>query len=1033
LPHIGEMRIPDGHQIKAMHRFNLLTSSRTRKGRLFKLVLRVIGVGMVLIGFRFTLDEISSSERQASFFSELGRTMTFELVEGSAPPSLPSPFGPYDRRLGYTLLPEIASRLKERQLVTVQQARASENMRALRDWGIFPIYREKTVAGMKILDRNGETIFSSSYPTRVFSEFSEIPPLILKILLYIENRELLDPERPYFNPAVEWDRLGKAVLDKGISLFLPDHGVAGGSTLATQIEKFRHSPDGITLSAREKLYQMVSASLRSYLNGENTLAAQQEIILSYLNSVPLAGLRDYGEVIGLGDGLWAWYGADFKRVMELLRDGSPYTDKGSPGEKALALKQVLSLFIAHKRPTYYLRKDQDSLSRACDKHLHLLAEEGMLSRELEKLAIAAPLVPRTGPLPSTPHSLVKIKATNAVRTPLMNLLGMDTLYDLDRLDLTVKSTLDLSTQIAVTEEIQKLHDPLWVSRQGLMGSRLLGKEDLSKVIYSFTLYERTPEGNALRVQTDNYDQPLNINEGVKLDLGSAAKLRTLITYLEIIASLHDLYAGLNRDELTRVSVSPEDGLSKWAVSFFLGGGDKSLPGMLQAAMERAYSANPFQTFFTGGGLHTFANFDREDNKRIFSLRNGFKNSVNLVFIRLMRDIVNYYQFNERSGSGNLLLSTDHQRRSAYLEKFADYEGSEFIRKFFRKYQGKSSDQVLETLVQSIRPARHMLAAAYLFVVPDAGVEDLGAFIATRLPDSALSEEGIRAAYRKYSLGKWTLSDRAYIARIHPLELWIAAHLLQHPEARLEEVLKESAQARQEVYRWLFRTSRKAAQNKRIRTMLEIEAFVRIHEAWSRLGYPFGHLVASYATAIGSSGDRPSALAELVGIIVNDGVRVPAYRVEDLHFAEHTPYELRFMRQPSAGEQVLRPEIAQVVKEALYEVVESGTAIRVRDGFRRADGTGIRIGGKTGTGDHRYETFGTDGNLISSKVMNRSAIFVFYIGDRFFGAITAYVPGPEAQEYGFTSSLPVAILKLLGPCLTPLLETPDPKAEYAEVR
>jgi len=56
--------------------------------------------------------------------------MTFELVEGSAPPSLPSPFGPYDRRLGYALLPEIASRLKERQLVTVQQARASENMRA---------------------------------------------------------------------------------------------------------------------------------------------------------------------------------------------------------------------------------------------------------------------------------------------------------------------------------------------------------------------------------------------------------------------------------------------------------------------------------------------------------------------------------------------------------------------------------------------------------------------------------------------------------------------------------------------------------------------------------------------------------------------------------------------------------------------------------------------------------------------------------------------------------------------------------------
>ena len=969
-----------------MHRFNLLTPSRTRKRRFFMPMLGIIGVAVVLIGVPFIHDEISSSERQANFFSELGRKMTFDLVEGSAAPRLYSPLGPYDKRLGYTLLPEIASRLKERHLATVRQARASESMRALRDWGVYPTYREKTVAGLKILDRNGEAIFSSSYPTRVFSAFSEIPPLVLKILLYIENRELLDPERPYLNPAVEWDRLARAVVDKGVSLFRPDHNVIGGSTLATQMEKFRHSRDGITLSAREKLCQMVSASLRSYLDGANTLPAQQEIILSYLNSVPLAGIRDYGEVIGLGDSLWAWYGADFKRVMSLLRDGSPYTDRGSPGEKALALKQVLSLFIAHKRPTYYLRKDTHSLSRACDKYLHLLAEEGILSRELEKLAMEAPLVLRTEPPLPAPQGLVKTKATNAVRIPLMNLLGMDKLYNLDRLDLAVKSTLDLPAQISVTEEIQKLHDPLWVSRHGLVGPRLLGKEDLSKVIYSFTLYEKTPEGNALRVQTDNYDQPLNINEGVKLDLGSTAKLRTLITYLEIIASLHDLYADLSRAELNRLRVAPEDKLSKWAISFFQETGDKSLLAMLQAAMERTYSANPSEAFFTGGGLHTFANFAKADNDRTFSVRNGFKNSVNLVFIRLMRDIVHYYRFNEQSGSGNLPRSPDDPLRSHYLRKFADYEGSNFVRMFYQKYQGKSSDQVLETLVQSIPPAIHRLAAAYLFVVPDATVEGLEAFIKARLPDTPLSEKARRAAYEKYSIEKWTLSDRGCIARVNPLELWIAAYILRHPEASLGEALRESASARQEAYQWLFRTSHRAAQNKRIRTMVETDAFVRIHEGWSRLGYPFGHLVPSYATAIGSSGDRPSALAELMGIIINDGVRVPTYRFEDLHFAEHTPYEVQFRRQASAGEQVLRPEIAQMVKQSLYEVVESGTARRARHGFRSADGTEIWIGGKTGTGDHRYETFRPNGSLISSEVMNRSAVFAFFIGDRFFGAL-----------------------------------------------
>ena len=48
----------------------------------------------------------------------------------------------------------------------------------------------------------------------------------------------------------------------------PDRAGPGGSTLATQIEKFRHSPEGITSSPREKLRQMLSASLRAYHGGE---------------------------------------------------------------------------------------------------------------------------------------------------------------------------------------------------------------------------------------------------------------------------------------------------------------------------------------------------------------------------------------------------------------------------------------------------------------------------------------------------------------------------------------------------------------------------------------------------------------------------------------------------------------------------------------------------------------------------------------------------------------------------------------------
>jgi hypothetical protein len=57
------------------------------------------------------------------------------------------------------------------------------------------------------------------------------------------------------------------------------------------------------------------------------------------------------------------------------------------------------------------------------------------------------------------------------------------------------------------------------------------------------------------------------------------------------------------------------------------------------------------------------------------------------------------------------------------------------------------------------------------------------------------------------------------------------------------------------------------------------------------------------------------------------------------------------------------------------------------------------------------------------VTSRSATFAFLIGDRHFGVITAYVEGEDAAEFGFTSSLPVHVLKLLAPPLTALIQQP----------
>jgi membrane peptidoglycan carboxypeptidase len=257
---------------------------------------------------------------------------------------------------------------------------------------------------------------------------------------------------------------------------------------------------------------------------------------------------------------------------------------------------------------------------------------------------------------------------------------------------------------------------------------------------------------------------------------------------------------------------------------------------------------------------------------------------------------------------------------------------------------------------------------------------------------------------------------------------MVAYLYAHPKAGWSEVIGASVKERQEVYTWLFKTSRKHRQDKRIRIMIELEAFQEIHRSWKRLGYPFDSLVPSLATALGSSADRPAALTELVGIILNEGMWHPSIRVESLRFAEQTPYETLFKRKAETSERVLDAEIAKLVKQELMGVVENGTGQRVKEAFKLADGTIIKVGGKTGTGDNRHELYGSGGRLIKSWVVNRTATFVFIIGDRFFGTITAYVAGSEAAQYKFTSALPVQVLKILAPKLMPLMETPSEQTE-----
>jgi len=108
---------------------------------------------------------------------------------------------------------------------------------------------------------------------------------------------------------------------------------------------------------------------------------------------------------------------------------------------------------------------------------------------------------------------------------------------------------------------------------------------------------------------------------------------------------------------------------------------------------------------------------------------------------------------------------------------------------------------------------------------------------------------------------------------------------------------------------------------------------------------------------------------------------------------------------------------------LLGVVDEGTAKRLDRTYRSADGNLLPVGGKTGTGDNRFDRFGAGGRLTSQRVVDRTATFVFFLGDRFFGAVTAYVPGAIAGNYHFTSAIAVQLLKAIEPQLQPLLNSP----------
>ena len=964
-------------------------------------------LGALLFVFLGAFIEFQTSLLQSWIFTSTNARLYFNLGHGPSKEIAYPRSAPVDDRRGYSKLPLFLSRLEAQKYRVTRQVRQSETMRTLLERGISPPYPEWPAAGLEIHGAEGASLFRYGQGEFLFDKIEAIPPLLVKTLLFLENRDLDRPATPWQNPVIEWDRTVKAaMLYVGAKLNLPVP-VQGGSTLAVQLEKFRHSPNGRTDTPVEKLRQIVGASLKAYQEGANTRTWREQIILDYFNTVPLAAAPGYGEIHGLGEGLYAWFGIRLEDAVAALNSA------GQTPAKVRAFKHVLALLISVRAPSEFLVEERNSLEEKVDQFTRLMARAGIIDWEFAADLQDTPIrfLP-AAPLPPQPSSS-KNKAANAIRINMMEALGVGNLYDLNRLHLQVGSAFDVALQKRVTEFLNRLADPQFVSAHGLTGERLLEHADPSKVIYSFLLVEATPAGNYIRVQADNFAAPFDFNRSVKLELGSTAKLRTVTHYLELMTELHGELSRLEPKQLARRGRAARDPLTRWAVETLQHDKSLALQPFLDAAMARKYSASPYEDFFTGGGVHRFENFDKEENGHILALRDAFRNSTNLVFIRLMRDLVSYHRARLAYDSADVLSNPANPERQKMLQEIGEEESRQALRRAYQHYANQAPAEIVRRVLGKGNTERRLTILFFAWRI-GASESDLKAWFEKNLV--TLSDTELSTLYRAYQNPRLTLADYGYLLSLHPLEVWTAGELRKQPNLAWEKLFVASAEVRRIASAWLFHDRNRRAQDLRLRIRMEKDAFQRMTPYWQRLGFPFKTMVPTYATAIGSSSDRPVALAELVGILVNDGVRRPSVSLTDVHFAAGTPYETILERSSDPGEQVIAPEIARTVRRAMADVVEQGTARRLNGVFKMSDGKVITVGGKTGSGDNRFQTFSRSGAVTSSRATNRTATFVFYIGERYFGVLTAYVQGREAEHYGFTSSLPVTLLKILAPTL-----------------
>lgn len=728
---------------------------------------------------------------------------------------------------------------------------------------LYSLDEAKPQAGLQITDDTGKSIYEAKYPRQIFNSFDEIPEIWWKTLLEVENRELLDHQNDGKNVTIEVDRLVKAIVLKKLKEWGAPVENPGGSGLAVQIEKMLHSPDGQSRGDKEEKKRQILTAMAKYYKDHDA----KKFVVTYFNIVSLASTKLDGNVDGYAEAMHIWYGRDLELVKKTLTTPDDQLDANGLKLKAQIYIEAASLVIAVKKPDEYYngpsvrgahlsKAERAELGRKemrqrLGKHLPAFVRKGIISQklfdniDLNKLEIADPNVRREIAAPS-PYKYV-----NNLRIQVQQEVSVPSLYDLDRRDLSARTTELASLNTAVERICKQITDPVFARASGLIGGPegrfLFDERDLPYIKCAFIMNERMDDGrNVTRALTDNdASTPMNKVSGGRQGMGSTAKPRWgLYPYEAAMSDLYEEYSKQTPEQLNAAlkETNFNDNHTRWALTTLLDPKNSGITfdDFLDLSLERTYSGNP-------GGTPV-ENFDRKENGWNSSVRKNLHHSVNAAFWRIMRDNVNFVIYHKMKIDQGMFDDINDPRRIPFLDAHTINEGSVFLGRAMQAQTGMSEAATVDYLVaKSTAKSPEQLAALFRYLYPEKPVGEMKEFILKNVadkyraklegkkPEDAVAAEILpsgkkgksatpvrkkshvdpfEALYANFAPGHYDQAERTRLNKktgevktypevydlnerrykifgntLHPLSLWLAKTRIQNPDLSYQQIEK----------------------------------------------------------------------------------------------------------------------------------------------------------------------------------------------------------------------------------------------------